>query len=170
MFERCLNEAERILATHKQVIVPVKEVWEEVAGHARSQKFETATLGDFTALLEADGRFEIIAAERNAEEVQEELFERPESDEGQLRQLGFFSENRVKLRRIKLTKDEDGEDTTPSIVRGISVSSHTQQHPSRRAPKETAGKRKESAKGKKTGSRIRKPNRAKPKAAKPKRK
>ena len=60
MYERCLNEAERILASDKDVIVPVKKIWEAVDKQRKKQGFEIPSLPDFTALLEGDARFEFM--------------------------------------------------------------------------------------------------------------
>ena len=60
MYERCLNEAERILASDKDVIVAVKKIWAQVEKQGRKQGFEIPSFADFTALLEGDSRFEFI--------------------------------------------------------------------------------------------------------------
>ncbi len=60
MYERCLNEAERILATHRDVIVPVRQVWREVVEESKKQQFEVPDFADFTAMLEGDLRFDFL--------------------------------------------------------------------------------------------------------------
>ncbi|MGB2869202.1 MAG: hypothetical protein WBD36_12170 [Bacteroidota bacterium] len=118
MYERCLHEAERFLASHKDIIVPVQEVWEQVLKKSLQHKFETASLPDFTALLEGDGRFELLTSEKPLVDGQGTLFE-DEEGAGAMGEMGFFSQDRVKLRRIKLPPVEEEEVETASIVRGI---------------------------------------------------
>lgn len=106
MYERCLHEAERILATHKDVIVPVKQVWREVSEEGKKQEFEVPTLADFTAMLEGDLRFVFVPARENglepdADEMSDQLFD----DRDEMEKLGFFADDRVQLRRVSLPSD-----------------------------------------------------------------
>ncbi len=111
MYERCLLEAERLLAADRDVIVPVKKLWEEVMDEGKRQGFEVAALPDFTALLEGDRRFEFLPVHGSLQEDLDESQERAIDEETQeLEQLGFYAGDRVKLRRIELT---------PEIVGGI---------------------------------------------------
>ncbi|MEX1139363.1 MAG: hypothetical protein WEF53_08500 [Bacteroidota bacterium] len=104
MYERCLNEAERILATDKDVIVAVKKVWMEVSREAKAQVFEAPSLPDFTALLEGDQRFEFLPAHASLQDDLDDPNTGDPSAEGsEMEQLGFFSGDRVKLRNIELT-------------------------------------------------------------------
>ncbi|GJQ21474.1 MAG: hypothetical protein HBSIN02_18290 [Bacteroidia bacterium] len=104
MYERCLNEAERILAADKDVIVAVKKVWLEVCREGGAQGFEVPQLSDFTAMLEGDPRFEFFPV-RNT--LQDDLDNPPDEDtpleEAEMEQLGFFSGDRVKLKNVELT-------------------------------------------------------------------
>jgi hypothetical protein len=104
MYERCLNEAERILAADKDVIVAVKKVWVEVCREAQSQGFEVPQLSDFSAMLEGDPRFEFFPVRAS---LQDDLdYPREEdapSEEAEMEQLGFFSGDRVKLKNVELT-------------------------------------------------------------------
>ncbi|MFH0992239.1 MAG: hypothetical protein V1799_19740 [bacterium] len=113
MYERCLNEAERILAKEKEIVVPIKKIWQEVCRQGKNQKYELPSLADFTALLEGDKRFEFLPAFQN----QEELFEatRNESEgleDAELESMGFYSGDRVKLKSVELTPERIG-----SIIR-----------------------------------------------------
>jgi hypothetical protein len=115
--EKCLNEAQRLLATDKDVIVPVKKLWRQVTDQGKKQQFEVASLPDFTALLEADPRFEFLPAHST---IEDDLSEPPDAaleefndqlDQlEQMEQMGFYSGDRVKLRAVQLT---------PEIVGGI---------------------------------------------------
>jgi len=108
VYERCLNEAERILASHKDVIVPVKKIWEAVEKQGRAQGFEIPGLPDFTALLEGDTRFEFLTSlDENGEALAD--LPRDETDqEEELESLGFYSGDRVKLRSVELTPEVIG--------------------------------------------------------------
>jgi len=109
VYERCLHEAERILAADKDVIVPVKKIWNQVTREAEAQNFEMPSLADFTALLEADPTFEFMAAHNGVLDDMEE--ERPDElteEEEELERMGFFAGDRVKLRRIQLTPERLG--------------------------------------------------------------
>ena len=108
MYERCLNEAERILATDKDVIVAVKKVWSEVEKQGRKQGFEIPSFADFTALLEGDSRFEFIPSlDENGEPP--DMSAREESpQEEELENLGFYSGDRVKLKSVELTPEVIG--------------------------------------------------------------
>ena len=110
MYERCLNEAERILASDKDVIVAVKKIWEAVEKQGRKQGFEMPSLPDFTALLEGDFRFEFIPSlDENGEPLGESPREESEQQED-LESLGFYSGDRVKLKGVELT---------PEIIGGL---------------------------------------------------
>jgi len=108
VYERCLNEAERILASDKDVIVPVKKIWEAVEKQGRAQGFEIPGLPDFTALLEGDTRFEFLTSlDENGEALAD--LPRDETDqEEELESLGFYSGDRVKLRSVELTPEVIG--------------------------------------------------------------
>jgi hypothetical protein len=108
VYERCLNEAERILASDKDVIVPVKKIWEAVEKQGRSQGFEIPALPDFTALLEGDMRFEFLASLDENGEPPEDLPREGTDQEEELESLGFYSGDRVKLRSVELTPEVIG--------------------------------------------------------------
>ena len=108
MYERCLNEAERILASEKDVIVPVKKIWDAVDKQGKKQGFEIPALADFTALLEGDARFEFMPSlNENGEPVDEGLREESDQQE-ELESLGFYSGDRVKLKSVELTPEVIG--------------------------------------------------------------
>ena len=104
MYERSLNEAERILAADKDVIVAVKKVWVEVSREAKAQAFDVPSLPDFTAMLEGDPRFEFLPAHSTLQEDLDDPHTGSASqEESEMEQLGFFSGDRVKLRNVELT-------------------------------------------------------------------
>ncbi len=108
MYERCLNEAERILASDKDVIVAVKKVWAEVEKQGRKQGFEIPAFADFTALLEGDSRFEFIPSVDENGEPPDMSARDDSAQEEELENLGFYSGDRVKLRSVELTPEVIG--------------------------------------------------------------
>jgi hypothetical protein len=108
VYERCLNEAERILASDKDVIVPVKKIWDAVDKQGKKQGFEIPSLPDFTALLEGDARFEFMPSlDENGDPI--DGSQREESDQQEeLETLGFYSGDRVKLKSVELTPETLG--------------------------------------------------------------
>ena len=109
MYERCLNEAERILAVEKDVIAPVKKVWKEVEKQGHRQGFEVPTLADFSAMLEGDSRFEFVPTHNFGEEPLEEGERDDSIEEAELETLGFYAGDRVKLRSVELTPEIIGD-------------------------------------------------------------
>jgi hypothetical protein len=110
VFERGLNEAERVLGGHREQLVPVKEVWEQVSHLAAAEGFEVAVLADFSALLEGDRRFEMIPAQGDPAGGTSGLSEGEESEEGDMEKLGFFPEDRVRLRRFAPRREPNAEE------------------------------------------------------------
>ncbi|MBM4159475.1 MAG: hypothetical protein FJ217_00090 [Ignavibacteria bacterium] len=108
MYERCLNEAERILASEKDVIVPVKKIWKEVERQGKNQGFEIPSLADFTALLEGDRRFEFMPSHTEDGEPFDDVPTDELGEEPELESLGFYSGDRVKLKNVELTPEVIG--------------------------------------------------------------
>ncbi len=132
MYERCLNEAERMLATSGEIVLPIKQVWKRLAEEGKQRSFEVPSLTDFDALLEGDKRFEIISAQTEPEEIESLLSEDGEEVDADLGSLGFYPEDRVKLRRTKLpnralgnqdlpAEGSDDEELGPLNVKGLSA-------------------------------------------------
>lgn len=122
MYERCLNEAERILAADKDVIVAVKKVWMDVAREGKAQAFDVPQLPDFTALLEGDPRFEFLPAHSSLQDDLDDPNTGDSSEEGsEMEQLGFFSGDRVKLRNVELTPQLLGNIIRTKVDRTMSA-------------------------------------------------
>ncbi|HLF20793.1 MAG TPA: hypothetical protein VI704_08375 [Bacteroidota bacterium] len=111
MYERCLSEAERVLAAHKEVVVTVKTVWHEVVRHSKRQKFEVPSIADFTTMLEADDRFEFVPSHQSVVETVGLPQDDQDVEELELESLGFFGEDRVKLKKVNLVGEFDKEET-----------------------------------------------------------
>ncbi|MCX6121573.1 MAG: hypothetical protein NTX44_08120 [Ignavibacteriales bacterium] len=118
MYERCLNEAELILSVRQEPLAPVRQVWEEIAKRSKTKGFEVASLSDFSAMLEGDNRFQIVPAQIKIQE-DEEILPDVEIEDSEMEHLGFFSEDRVKLRsrRIVETVINEDEEEVGSIRR-----------------------------------------------------
>lgn len=132
MYERCLNEAERLLATSKKVVLPIKEVWRLLAAEGKRRSFDVPPLTDFDALLEGDSRFEVVSAQLDPDVLESISTEDGEEFDSNLGTLGFYPEDRVKLRRIMLPGEnarrrtsvrstDDDEDVVPFSVKGLSA-------------------------------------------------
>lgn len=133
MYERCLNETERLLATSKSFILPIKEVWKMMSAEGKRRSFDVPALTDFDALLEGDKRFEIISAQTEPDMLESPSVEDEEEIDSNLGTLGFYPEDRVKLRRIRLPGarpgavmsskelEEDEEEVVPFNVKGLSA-------------------------------------------------
>lgn len=118
MYEKCLNEAELILNIQQEPLVPVRKVWEEIAKRSKTKGFEVASLSDFSAMLEGDNRFQIVPAQIKIHD-EDEILPDVEIEDSNMEQLGFFSEDRVKLRsrRIVETIINEDEEEVGSIRR-----------------------------------------------------
>lgn len=110
MYEKCLNEAELTLSAHKEPLLPVRTVWEEVAKRSKALQFEVASLPDFTALLEGDRRFQIIPGKEKNEDADQPNADELELEEEGMGQLGFYHEDRVRLRNAPVAPESPGED------------------------------------------------------------
>jgi hypothetical protein len=109
VYERCLNEAEFILSDQQEPLMPVRKVWEEIAKRSRIKGFEMASLSDFSAMLDGDNRFQIIPGQVKVQE-DEEVVGDIDSEDSEMEQLGFFAEDRVKLRSKKIAEPMASED------------------------------------------------------------
>ena len=101
MYERLLKETERYLEHRKEIVVPVKQVWDAMIKQGRSSSFTVPTgMADFECLLEGDRRFEFVI-EKNVVGAKSadgnDSFEHEEMEK-----LGFSDNQKVKLRRTPL--------------------------------------------------------------------
>ncbi|MCU0412531.1 MAG: hypothetical protein MUF82_08390 [Bacteroidetes bacterium] len=115
MYERCLNEAERVLGAQRDSISPVKKLWEVVLRGGNSQGFEVPMLADFTALLEGDKRFDVLPAVD--EDIQQDLFEGSDEEIGEMEKLGVSPEDRVRLHRPVARAEAEEEEEITSLRR-----------------------------------------------------
>jgi hypothetical protein len=112
VYEKSLNAAETYIESQKDPVVTVKKVWEDVARRAKLEHFEIASLPDFTALLDADKRFQIIPA-RNEDDIADtgiaDGIPDVDFEEEEMEQLGFFSEDRVRLKSAPVMRSAEDE-------------------------------------------------------------
>lgn len=97
MYERSLNAAETILQKTEKPWLTVRDLWNQVVQLSQQESFEVAPLAEFTAMLEADARFQIIPARKEDESLPEPSQE-SEFGAEELEELGFFPEDRVRLK------------------------------------------------------------------------
>jgi hypothetical protein len=166
VYEKCLNEAELILSIQQEPLVSVRKVWEEIAKRSKTKGFEVASLSDFSAMLEGDNRFQIVPAQIKIQE-DEEILPDVEIEDSNMGQLGFFSEDRVKLRSRRIVEtiiNEDEEEV--GSIRRMAFAGHTMNSKNILVNKKPAAGTKKSLKtsGKKNSSPLKKKvaKRAKP--------
>ena len=154
MYEKCLNEAELILSIQQEPLVSVRKVWEEISKRSKTKGFEVASLSDFSAMLEGDNRFQIVPAQIKIQE-DEEILPDVEIEDSNMGQLGFFSEDRVKLRSRRIVEtiiNEDEEEV--GSIRRMAFAGHTMKSKNILVNKKPTGGTKKSVKtsGKKISS------------------
>jgi hypothetical protein len=99
-------------------MMPVRNVWEEIAKRSKVKGFEIASLSDFSAMLEGDHRFQIVPGQIKVQDDEDAVPEL-EIEDSDMEQLGFFAEDRVKLRGKKNVETmlSDDEEEVGSIRR-----------------------------------------------------
>lgn len=101
--ETLLDVVERLLQKEEEIIVPVKKIWKMLQFDGASSAVEVPALKDFTALLRADDRFQFMHpidyTEMFGDLNEEERLERV----CEMEEVGFYSGERIKLKRIALT-------------------------------------------------------------------
>jgi hypothetical protein len=157
VYERCLNEAEHVLVAENEDLVSVKTLWNAVSRRGKNQGFDVPMLGDFTALLEGDRRFDIIPTEEG--EAGLDAFEGSEEEIGEMEKLGVSPEDRVRLHRRSNPSEVDADEEITSIHRvKASRPAKTNGAPSHRKPAKKAVPKKRrpiaSASGTRTVKRV----------------
>jgi hypothetical protein len=109
VYERCLNETELILSAQQEPLMPVRKVWEEITKLSRIKGFEVASLSDFSAMLDGDNRFQLVPGQIKIQD-DEEILPDIELEDSEMEQLGFYAEDRVKLRSRKIGETLISED------------------------------------------------------------
>lgn len=82
----------------------------QVGKQGKKQGFEIPSLADFTAMLEADTRFEFMPSHPPGDDLFEGAAGKEQAvEEAEMENLGFYSGDRVKLRSIELTPEIIGD-------------------------------------------------------------
>ena len=120
MYERLLKQTERYLGNRKEIVVPVKQVWDAMVKDGKANNFAVPSLmADFECLLEGDKRFEFVNEKKASPRLD------PYSDDflehDQMEKLGFSDNQKVKLRRIPLTPVDDDEESVDALDAAISM-------------------------------------------------
>jgi hypothetical protein len=125
VYEKCLNEAELILGSQQEPLMPVRKVWEEIVIRSKTKGFEVTSLSDFSAMLEGDNRFQIVPAQTKIQE-DDEILPDVEIEDSELEQLGFLSEDRVKLRSRRIIESiVNEEEEEVGSIRRKAFAGHT---------------------------------------------
>lgn len=120
MYERLLKQTERYLEGRKEVVVPIKQVWEAMMKQGKTENFTVPSLmADFECLLEGDHRFEFISESASKVHGQPDFEEFLEHDE--LEKLGFVNDQKVKLRRASFRPRESDEESFDALDAAISL-------------------------------------------------
>ncbi|MCX7984269.1 MAG: hypothetical protein N3A63_05145 [Bacteroidetes bacterium] len=108
MYERSLNAAEEILKQSSKPLMSVRELWNQVVQQSKEQHFDVPLLPDFTTMLDGDPRFQIIPARQEGEDMPELS---PESgiDFEEMERLGFYPEDRVRLKTGEVPQIDEEE-------------------------------------------------------------
>lgn len=120
MYERLLKQTERYLGNRKEIVVPVKQVWDAMVKEGKVNNFAVPSLmADFECLLEGDRRFEFVKEKKTSASNDPSSDEFLEHDEMEM--LGFSDNQNVKLRRISLKSVDDDEESADALDAAISM-------------------------------------------------
>lgn len=119
MFEKLLNETEKLLIDQEEKEVPILDLWQMMIKHSKKHRYEVpVNVRDFECLLEADKRFVFIKPDIQLPEVElgedegdyevgEDYFEVEE-----IEKVGFDERQLVGLQsKVEDTADSYGENT-----------------------------------------------------------
>ena len=120
MYERLLKQTERYLGTQKEIVVPVKQVWNAMVKEGKLNNFAVPPLmADFECLLEGDKRFEFVTETKPPAHLDPYSDDFLEHDE--LEKLGFSGDQKMKLRRIPLPPSDDEAESVDALDAAISL-------------------------------------------------
>ncbi len=120
MYDRLLKQTERYLEGRKEVVVPVKQVWEAMIKLGKAENFTVPSLmADFECLLEGDHRFEFVLESGSRMRGSPDLEELLEHDE--LEKFGFVNDQKVKLRRLSSRSKDSEEESFDALDAAISI-------------------------------------------------
>lgn len=98
-----MDEIEKILENEEDIIIPVKKAWKIIQFNEDFKDVSIPSLGKFIELVKKDERFEFMPplsyGQMYADLTEDEKVKR----EIDMEELGFFSGERIKLKRVQLT-------------------------------------------------------------------
>lgn len=100
-----MDVVEKILEDEEDVIVPVKKIWKMLQFSKEFENITVPALIEFSQLLKDDERFELMPPVNYGDMFEGLSEEEQREREDEMETLGFFSGERVKLRRVQLTGD-----------------------------------------------------------------
>ncbi len=103
MNEAFLDIVEKILENGDEVILPVKKVWRVLQFDHEFSDIEVPVLGEFVDLLLSDDRFEFMHPIDYTEMYTDLSEEERREREIEMEEAGFYSGERIKLKRVALT-------------------------------------------------------------------
>ncbi len=119
MYERLLKQTERYLGSQKDVLVPVKQVWNAMVKEGKLNNFVVPSLmADFECLLEGDKRFEFVTDSKASARLDPYADDFLEHDE--LEKLGFSGDQKLKLRRVPLPSADDDMESVDALDAAVS--------------------------------------------------
>ncbi len=120
MYERLLKQTERYLGNRKEIVVPVKQVWDAMVKEGKVNNFAVPSLmADFECLLEGDKRFEFVNEKKSFARLDPYSDDFLEHDE--MEKLGFSDNQKMKLRRIPLPASDDDAESVDALDAAISM-------------------------------------------------
>jgi hypothetical protein len=120
MYERLLKQTERYLGNQKEILVPVKQVWNAMVKEGKVNNFAVPSLmADFECLLEGDRRFEFVNETKPSARLDPYSDDFLEHDE--MEKLGFSGDQKMKLRRIPLPVSDDEAESVDALDAAISM-------------------------------------------------
>ena len=120
MYERLLKQTERYLGNRKEIVVPVKQVWDAMVKEGKANNFTVPSLmADFECLLEGDKRFEFVNEKKPSARLDPYSDDFLEHDE--MEKLGFSDNQKMKLRRIPLPVSDDDVESVDALDAAISM-------------------------------------------------
>lgn len=100
-----MDVVEKILEDEEDIIVPVKKIWKMFQFSKEFQNIPVPALIEFSQLLKDDERFEFMPPVNYGNMFEGLTEEEQREREDEMEILGFFSGDRIKLRRLQLTGD-----------------------------------------------------------------
>ncbi len=101
MSKELLDTIEHMLENDDEVIAPVKRIWKVLQVDDKYHTLEIPVFSEFSELLHSDGRFEFMHPV-NYDDMYNESGERIDR-EIEMESLGFYSGERIKLKKIQVT-------------------------------------------------------------------